>query len=485
VGERVKAITEGQMVAVCSYDPECEMMQVRQVLGLDEHFQDVLRLLGSDPNRMSFRISPEAERSFRTAKVAEAPGSLYELLLKKVPDRICRKIEALLGIRHIYTIGLCHGQQLMGAVSILSSRPANPSGMGLLEAFAGQAAIALQKRAAEEQLKYLSLHDPLTGLYNRAYFEEEMRRMDLDRIDSVGMIMCDVDGLKLTNDIMGHKTGDGLLVVISGIIRDACRKGDLVARLGGDEFAVLLSNITQADIDAICQRIQGTLHNYNAENPELPLSISIGHTLRSSHRQSIPELFKEADNKMYRRKLDNHEMLIQNYVTALRTRGVISEGRIIKLENLITHFAMSMGLSEIEIKQLKLLARYSDLGKVGIPDRILMKAQALDDQELAEMKRHCEIGYHIALFSPDLIPVAELILKHHEWWNGMGYPLGLSGNDIPLECRMLAVAEAYEAMTRDRPFSRASSHQEAARELTGNSGTQFDPSLVQKFLEIF
>jgi diguanylate cyclase (GGDEF)-like protein/PAS domain S-box-containing protein len=485
IAQKVKSVTGNSLVIASSFDEASGMLQVKHIMGIEEHYHDILKLIKADPVGMFFKISREAKEAYLSGKVIDAPINLYELSFRKISKKVCSKIESLLAIKNIFTIGLCHSDVLFGNIAILSSNPAPLFDASLVETFSNQASVALQRRKAEDQLKYISLHDPLTGLYNRAFFEEEMRRLDMERINSVGLIMCDVDGLKLVNDIMGHKTGDGLLMAVSGIIRDACRKGDLVSRLGGDEFAVLLPNITPAVLDGICHRIKHTIHTYNAENPELPLSLSIGHTLRSQDNVSITDLFKEADNIMYRQKLDNHDLLIQNFIKALKTRGVISEGKVARLENLITHFAMTMGLSEIDIKGLKLLARFSDIGKIGISDRILLKSKSLVPGETAEMKRHCEIGYHVALFSPDLIPVAELILKHHEWWNGQGYPLGLSGGDIPLECRMLAITEAYEAMTRDRPHSKAMSHEESLAELKKFAGTQFDPFLVEKFIDIF
>jgi len=485
IAEKVKSITGNSVVIVTSYNESRDQLQVRNILGIDRHYHEVLKLIKADPVGMVFKIIPEAKEAYLSGKVVNAPLNIYELSFGMLSQKICEKLETLLGIKNIFTIGICHNKALFGNVVILTQGREAMIDTGLLETFANQAAVALQRRMAEDQLKYLSLHDPLTGLYNRAFFEEEMHRFELERIRSLGLIMCDVDGLKLVNDVMGHKTGDGLLMVISGIIRDACRKGDLVARLGGDEFAVLLPEISQADLDGICHRIKHTIHTYNAENPELPLSISIGHTMRNKDDVSVTDLFKEADNIMYRQKLDNHDLLIQNFIKALKTRGIISEGRIARLENMITHFAMTMGLSEIDIKELKLLARFCDIGKIGISDRILLKSKALDSREMADMKRHCEIGYHVALFSSDLIPVADLILKHHEWWNGQGYPLGLSGGDIPLECRMLAIAEAYEAMTRDRPHSKAMSHGDAVAELKKFAGTQFDPFLVEKFVGMF
>ena len=473
------------MVIVSSYNESSDMLRVKYILGLEEHYHDILKLIKADPVGMDFKLSREAKEAYLSGEVVDAPIDLYNLTFKKISKKVCSKIETLLSIKNIFTIGLCHSEELFGNIAILSPSHAPPFNVSLMETFSNQASVALQRRKAEDQLKYISLHDPLTGLYNRAFFEEEMRRLDMERIESVGMIMCDVDGLKLVNDIMGHKTGDGLLMAVSGIIRDACRRGDLVARLGGDEFAVLLPNINQTDLDGICHRIKHTIRTYNAENPELPLSLSIGHTLRSHANVGITDLFKEADNIMYRQKQDNHDLLIQNFIKALKTRGVISGGRIIRLENLITHFAMAMGLSEIDIKEMKLLANFCDIGKIGISDKILLKSQSLDPRELAEMKRHCEIGYHVARFSSDLIPVADLVLKHHEWWNGQGYPLGLSGGDIPLECRMLAIAEAYEAMTSDRPHSKAMSHGESVAELKKYAGTQFDPVLVEKFITMF
>lgn len=485
IAEKIKSIADNETVVVSSFNESTGMLQVKHILGIEEHYHDILKLVKADPAGMVCKISQEAKDAYLSGKVVNAPINLHKLSFGKISKNACEKIESLLGIKNIFTIGLSHSDVLFGNITIISRNRDPLLDTSLIETFSNQAAVALQRRKTEDQLKYLSLHDPLTGLYNRAYFEEEMHRLDVERISSVGLIMSDVDGLKLVNDIMGHKTGDGLLMVIAGIIRDACRKGDLVARLGGDEFAVLLPNISPAVLDGICQRIKHTIHTYNAENPELPLSISIGHTLRSKDNVSVADLFKEADNIMYRQKLDNHDLLIQNFIKALKTRGVISEGKIARLENLITHFAMTMGLSEIDIKGMKLLSRFCDIGKIGISDKILLKSKSLEPHEMAEMRRHCEIGYHVALFSSELIPVADLILKHHEWWNGQGYPLGLSGGDIPLECRMLAVAKAYEAMTRDRPHSNAMSHGEAVAELEKFAGVQFDPFLVENFIGMF
>lgn len=144
-----------------------------------------------------------------------------------------------------------------------------------------------------------------------------------------------------------------------------------------------------------------------------------------------------------------------------------------------------MGLSEMRIQaDLRLFAQFHDIGKVGIPDQILFKNGPLTLEEMVIMKRHCEIGYRIAQASPDLLPIAEWILKHHEWWNGKGYPLGLKGEEIPLECRILAIADAYDAMTNDRPYRKALTREEALSEIKKCSGTQFDPRLVDMFLKM-
>jgi HD-GYP domain-containing protein (c-di-GMP phosphodiesterase class II) len=122
---------------------------------------------------------------------------------------------------------------------------------------------------------------------------------------------------------------------------------------------------------------------------------------------------------------------------------------------------------------------------VGIPDRILFKPGSLNPEEFLEMQKHCEIGHRIALSSPDLAPIADWVLKHHEWWNGKGYPLRLAGEEIPLECRILSIADAYDAMLNDRPYRKALTREMAMEELKRCAGTQFDPYLVDKSIEVF
>jgi len=343
-----------------------------------------------------------------------------------------------------------------------------------------------ERKKAEERLKYLSLRDPLTGLYNRAYFEEVMHHPDAGRYSSFAVIMCDVDGLKLVNDSLGHEVGDMLLVAAANVLLESTRNRDTVARVGGDEFAVLLPECEKKDAENVTQRIRQEAAKYNLANPEIPLSISTGIAANDGTSKNKSELLREADDNMYREKLlstrSARHAIMQTLMRALEARDFVTEGHLNRLQEMVTHLAQSIALPNSRIADLRLLAQFHDIGKVGIADRILFKPGPLGPEEVKEMRRHSEIGHRIALASPELARIAEWILTHHEWWNGQGYPLGLSRDEIPLECRILAIADAYDAMTSDRNYRVSLDHNEAVAELRRFSGIQFDPGLVNEFI---
>ncbi len=343
-------------------------------------------------------------------------------------------------------------------------------------------------KKTEEKLKYLSLHDPLTNLYNRAYFEEEMHRLDNNRFDIVGLIMCDIDGLKLVNDTLGHDRGDDLLTVASQVIRKSFRESDVVARVGGDEFAILLPNSPRSKVEEICARIRTSVVAYNKKNPRLPLGISTGFAIRTGPGQSMAELYREADNAMYKEKLFGSQharnVIVKNLLNTIETKGITTKQSLKRLRQLVTVLGREAGLPEKRLKDLALLAQFHDIGNISIHDRILLKPDSLTEDELLEVRKHCDIGHRIAQSAASLTPIADYILKHHEWWDGSGYPLGLTGEEIPLESRIMAIADAYESMTGGRPHRRAVSRGEALKELRRCAGTQFDPNLVKKFVKI-
>jgi diguanylate cyclase (GGDEF)-like protein/PAS domain S-box-containing protein len=361
-------------------------------------------------------------------------------------------------------------------------------GSGKAHRIVGIAADITDLKLGEEKLKYLSLHDPLTKLYNRIYFEEEMSRIEKARYDTVGIVSCDVDGLKLVNDTLGHDHGDNLLLAAANVIRESFREGDLVARIGGDEFSVLLPDTTETAVENACQRIQEGVASYNATNPELHLSISVGYAVSNGVYRNLKDLFKEADNSMYRKKLYHTQSarstIVKTLINTLKARDLTTDKHVIRLEKLLVSLGVFIGLPASAIPELSLFAKFHDIGKVGISDSILFKKSPLTSEDWTEMKRHCEIGYRIALSASDLVPIADWILKHHEWWNGGGYPLGIKGEEIPIECRLLAIAESYEALTSVRPYRRAFPHAKAMAELFKHSGTQFDPKLLEKFAEM-
>jgi diguanylate cyclase (GGDEF)-like protein/PAS domain S-box-containing protein len=343
-------------------------------------------------------------------------------------------------------------------------------------------------KKTEEKLKYLSLHDVLTGLYNRAYFEEEMHRIDTGRFDLVGLIICDIDGLKLVNDTLGHDQGDELIRTASRVIKESFRESDVVARVGGDEFAILLPNSPQSKVENICTRIKNAIASYNTTNPKLPLSISTGYAVRSGYTKNVSELYREADNNMYKEKLHSSQSarnaIIRNLINTVETKGLITKDACERFQRMVIALAGAVDLPEERIKDLHLLAQFHDIGNAGIHEHILFKPDRFTADELLEVQKHTDIGHRIAQAAPELNHIADLILKHHEWWNGNGYPLGLKGEKIPLESRIIALASAYDAMTSPRPHRGAMSQQEAIAELRKFSGTQFDPLLVDKFIEM-
>lgn len=344
------------------------------------------------------------------------------------------------------------------------------------------------KKANEDKIYKMSMFDVLTDLYNRNYFENELARLEKDNNSNVAIVICDVDGLKLVNDSLGHAKGDEYLKTAAKILKAFFKENDIIARIGGDEFAVLLKNAAEEEISKIKNEIKNHLERINSENTLIPMSISIGFAVKNEKNKDLHEVFREADDFMYREKLHHIQSAkgknIEILMNMLAARDFATHGHENRMEPLAVMLARAIGMNEEQISEVSLFTRFHDIGKIGIPDNILFKNGKLTAEEKAVMNRHTEIGYRIAKSSPDLVHISDWILKHHENWDGSGYPFGIRGEEIPIQCRMVSIIDAYDAMTNDRPYRKAVSRQEAVDEIKRCSGKQFDPDIAEKFIQI-
>ena len=338
----------------------------------------------------------------------------------------------------------------------------------------------------EKQLYYQSYHDKLTGIYNRLFFEEELNRFDTKRQFPVSIIIGDINGLKLINDAYGHNKGDEVLKKIAEIFKNNLRHEDILCRWGGDEFAVILPKTKKEDSIRIIDRIKESCIRNSVKS--MPLNISMGFAAKNNSKKNIDEIVKEAEDIMNEHKLLENESarssIILSLKNALEERYYETEEHAMRMANLSLLVGEKINLKYNELNELRLLAILHDIGKISISDSIILKPGKLTSEEWEAIKKHPEVGYRLANSSRDLELIARGILYHHERWDGKGYPEGLKGKKIPVISRIVAIADAFDAMTNDRPYRKAMSNYEAIEEIKRESGSQFDPSLARLFAEV-
>ena len=341
-----------------------------------------------------------------------------------------------------------------------------------------------ERSKREKEVKYLNFHDQLTGLYNRRFFEEELNRLDVERNLPLTIIMSDVNDLKIFNDAFGHKTGDALLKNIANNIKSASREDDIVSRIGGDEFVIILPGTDSTNAYQIIERINRNMKDMKVN--DISTTISFGFATKNTKNENIMEIFNEAENNMYKNKLFERAERKGNIIDTIMSTFLLKNNRekehSERVSNLCGKMGEALDFTKDKVNELKTIGLLHDIGKIALDESLLNKSGKLNQDEWKQMKTHPEIGYRILSSANDLTTIADYVLSHHERWDGKGYPNEMKEKEIPLISRIIALADSYDAMTCERTYKKVMTKEEAIEEILRNKGTQFDPGLVDIFI---
>lgn len=341
-------------------------------------------------------------------------------------------------------------------------------------------------KEAMNRLEHLSLHDQVTGIKNRVYFDSTLKRIDAEENYPLGIVIGDVNGLKLANDAFGHITGDLLLQKAGETIVLTCGGKYPVARIGGDEFAIIMPGTDEKEVAQLIEAIKKNCALINSI--PTPLSISFGFALKRDPQQDIQEIIKKADEMMYKqKKLESSSVrtaMILTLKNALGDKNIESHEHLERTRQQAVELGRAICLPNHLLDDLSLLAWLHDAGKLAMPDHILLKSTSLNDEEWKLIRKHPEQGYHIASAIPELTAIAEAILYHHERWDGSGYPYGLKGEEIPLLARIITVVDAFDVMTHHQPYQSAINEELALNEINNCAGSHFDPYIAEVFINM-
>jgi diguanylate cyclase (GGDEF)-like protein/putative nucleotidyltransferase with HDIG domain len=362
--------------------------------------------------------------------------------------------------------------------------------------------------ALVHRLEQQAQRDALTGLLNRRAFREvfELELARAQRAASaLTIVIADLDHFKQVNDRCGHASGDEALRRVARLLGDGARAVDTIGRVGGEEFALLLPGSMAHGAQAIANRLGTEVRSEFSDEP-VPLSMSFGIAAFPEHGTTSGALLGAADAALYQAKREGRDRAVVHGATppgapsaldgAARATGderwlgivlQLAEALDLRHSGTARHcetvgryaesIARELGMSEAKVARVKLAGVLHDVGKASVPEAILTKPGALTDAEREQVQRHPELGANL-LAGPSLDDIRSWVVAHHERPDGKGYPLGLAGDEIPLEARILAVADAYEAMTSHRVYRAAMSPGQAWDELLTGAGSQFDATVV-------
>lgn len=342
-----------------------------------------------------------------------------------------------------------------------------------------------ERRKDEEKILYLSGHDPLTGLMNRRGLEETLKVKDNEHNLPISVIFADVNGLKLTNDIFGHKAGDNLIQKTAGILKKAGREGDIIARVGGDEFILVLLRTGPDEAEKIVQRIKAGLSGEKVE--AIRCSMALGTDTKTEVSQSIEKTMSNAEDAMYRektlnRKANNSETL-NAIISTLHEINPKEKRHSIRVGELCEGIARALKLPETEVYKVKRAGFLHDIGKVVLKKDVLENRRPPTESEIREIQQHTATGYRILNLFDDTVDIADAVYSHHEMWDGSGFPQGLKAEEIPLISRIISLAEAYERRMPDTEEDRRNKKEEVIRYIRNNRGKRFDPELTDVFID--
>jgi len=342
-----------------------------------------------------------------------------------------------------------------------------------------------EKRKKQKHIEYLSYHDMLTGLFNRQFLEEELKRLNTERNLPISIIMGDINKLKIINDAFGHEKGDELIKKAADVLKQCCRVDDLIARWGGDEFVILLPKTERVKAEEIANRI--TENCVKEQVNSIAVSIALGIAAKTSIEEDIMGTLASAEEAMYKNKMLFSDSIRSNVVNTiintLYEKDPYEEKHAQRVGTLSRKTARALGLDAESVKKIALGGLMHDIGKIAVDNRILEKPGMLNENEWKVMRKHAEIGARVISSDPDLADVGEAVLFHHERWDGTGYPKGLREKEIPIAARIIALADSYDTMINQSTYRRPISKEEAIAEIRRNKGTQFDPKLAEAFIK--